>query len=44
MLATWMWNEAQKRLGVSVITEYFTFEGNIKWSGALGLGGGGGGD
>jgi len=38
MLATWIWSEAQRRAGVSVITEYFTFEGNIKRSGSLGLG------
>jgi len=30
MLATWIWSEAQKRAGVSVITEYFTVERNIK--------------
>jgi len=38
MLATWIWSEVQRRTGVSVITEYFTFERNIKWSGVLGLG------
>jgi len=37
MLATWIWSEAQGRAGISVITEYFTVEGNIKQSGALGL-------
>jgi len=38
MLATWIWSEAQKRARVLVFTEYFTFEGNIKRSSALGLG------
>jgi len=36
MSAIWIWSEAERRAGVLVITEYFTFEGNIKRSGALG--------
>jgi len=37
MVRTWMWSEAQRRAGVLVITEYFTFEGNIKQSRCTGV-------